>query len=86
MIELAPPGGWNNVNEGDSSWPAFPQHPEQGNMQLWRHGMSLRDYFAGQALTEAFQNGDTEIHDDVMARRCYEIADAMLKARVKEQS
>ena len=44
-------------------------------------GLSLRDWFAGQALTGAFRGGDTDIHDDVFAQRCYALADAMLKAR-----
>lgn len=43
-------------------------------------GMSLRDWFAGQALAGAFR-GDSAIHDAYTCMRCYELADAMLKAR-----
>lgn len=43
--------------------------------------MSLRDWYAGKALHGAFVGGDTDIEDAVFARRCYELADAMLEAR-----
>jgi len=41
-------------------------------------GMTLRDYFAGQAM-----NGwqDVTHNDTAIARACYDTADAMLKAR-----
>ena len=43
-------------------------------------GMSLRDWFAGQALSATIQRGYyTESRD--IAVRVYQIADAMLKAR-----
>jgi len=71
------------MNKNDEG-PAFPcvigisPHP----------GMSLRDWFAGQALAgwgEAHHMETTAYHDDGyvqdMARVAYEIADAMLKAR-----
>lgn len=41
-------------------------------------GMSLRDYFAGQALTHM-----KDTYADQMASRAYQIADEMLKERVK---
>lgn len=49
------------------------------------NGMSLRDYFAGQALAAL---ADWEVTDSVnppgeIALYCYEIADAMMKAREK---
>ena len=60
--------------------PAFPD---------WtKDGMTLRDYFAGQALAGGLEQG---IEDDMnsgwwhdpskLAKRAYAIADAMLKAR-----
>lgn len=42
-------------------------------------GMSLRDYFAGQAL--AGMIGHTNAENDVLAKTSFEVADAMLKAR-----
>ncbi len=50
-------------------------------------GMSLRDYFAGNALCafEVSVENDMQMgffyEPWVIAKRCYEIADAMLKAR-----
>jgi len=54
-------------------------------------GMSLRDWFAGQAignLIQVFeasvQSGDYRITNEGMAHYVYTIADAMLAARAKE--
>jgi hypothetical protein len=46
-------------------------------------GLSIRDYFAAKALAGwlAGLPGDVEVHEDAIARRCYTLADAMLKAR-----
>lgn len=59
------------------------QHIDQGDA-----GMSLRDWFAGQALPLAALNalaklatGATSVPDDEIAREAYDLADAMLKAR-----
>lgn len=50
-------------------------------------GMSLRDYFAGQALSggmlEFLQGGDTWSNYDDFAKSVYAMADAMLKERAK---
>lgn len=49
-------------------------------------GMTLRDYFAARTLLvvpemASFNMKDNEARADYMARRAYEYADAMLKAR-----
>jgi hypothetical protein len=49
-------------------------------------GMTLRDYFAGQAIgigSPAPYNFTQEAADRVRAHRAYEIADAMLAERAK---
>jgi hypothetical protein len=46
-------------------------------------GMSLRDYFAAQVLAGSIAESGLDIHVDVAARLCYEMADAMLKERAK---
>lgn len=43
-------------------------------------GMSLRDYFAGQALFHQYSQGD---NPDKSAEWAYTLADAMLEARKK---
>ena len=78
---------------------AFPR-PVGDNMadhpadRLWNHaqtGMSLRDWFAGQALDAIIRAAcagqrfphsyPSECAESAMARNAYRIADAMLKAR-----
>jgi hypothetical protein len=66
----------NKINDGG---PAFPNVPPDSQYSDWDKGMTLRDYFAAAALPEVDKrsHGTT---DDV-ARECYQLADAMLKAR-----
>ena len=45
-------------------------------------GMTLRDYFAGQAVLMF----DADVFVDEVARRCYLLADAMLDQRDKGES
>ena len=63
--------------------PAYPHIPTCGSVD----GMSLRYYFAGQALAGVLvtcQN-DTRLADEtspeMFARKSYEVADAMIAAR-----
>jgi hypothetical protein len=56
--------------------PAFPQTIDHEN------GMSLLDYFAGQALLAlAAKYFEDEIGFDELAETCYYIADAMMAGR-----
>lgn len=76
----------SNTNTGG---PAFPLH-NHGVQTLGMHisGMTLRDYFAAKAMTaviadwlnsgDIFQDADIA---EVIARDCYIVSDAMLKAR-----
>jgi len=59
---------------------AFPL-PEFSNVD-GRQGMTLRDYFAGQALIYHANWGSE--HAEQAARVCYALADAMLTERGKE--
>ena len=70
------------VNDGG---PAF---PKQGHWigyaqhELDQEGMSLRDYFAGQALAHLLMNPSIEYETyQSVAKDAYAIADAMLEAR-----
>lgn len=63
--------------------PAFPSGPASGNWGVAFTGLSLRDYFAAQALTlggEWFYGYGGTDHEAI-AVTCYQLADAMLKAR-----
>jgi hypothetical protein len=50
-----------------------------GPSKVHYSGMSLRDYFAGQALVGAA--GHVWSSDEEMVRKCYEVAALMLKTR-----
>jgi len=56
-------------------------------MDNWDHGMTLRDYFAGQAVGEViahFADKHLSLYEPApgaFARKAYEIADAMIAAR-----
>ncbi|MDR9813070.1 hypothetical protein RJJ64_22060 [Rhizobium hidalgonense] len=78
------------INDGGHAFPHVVE-PVIGNPGIYRSvtggGMSLRDYFAGQALVGqlAFSPPDdpyNKFHkpEDV-ARMCFEFADAMIAAR-----
>ncbi len=61
------------INDGGSAFP----HDLQGYRHL---GMTLRDYFAAAALSSRGMYG-ANIRENAVAKECYIIADAMLKAR-----
>lgn len=45
------------------------------------NGMDLRDYFAAKALNSMGHFYVNAVSNDECASKCYEIADAMMKAR-----
>ena len=57
--------------------PAFPVSIA-GSGDNGAHGMSLRDWFAGMALSSVLEHIGTA---QGVAATCYEVADAMLEAR-----
>jgi hypothetical protein len=54
---------------------AFPT-PSNQNEQ----GMDLRDYFAAKAM-QAFLTGNYDLYPNEVAKKAYQIADWMMKAR-----
>jgi hypothetical protein len=70
----------DKINDGG---PAFPWELRLDNGAVsYSPGMSLRDYFAGQALAGYLACPDLSFTNSAtLARDCYGIADAMLKAR-----
>ena len=61
--------------------PAFP-------VMYCSEGMTLRDYFAGQALVGMLQNYTTQkfgVGEETCARGAYEFADAMIAARERKE-
>ena len=70
------------INDGG---PAFPRSATKGTsgtiVREAQDGMTLRDYFAGQAVSGLYaDNNFTGSHVDA-AKCSYALADAMLKAR-----
>ena len=59
---------------------AFPNvhDPKTGSMS---HGMSLKDYFAPQALQGMIAEPSLKATPEEFAQRAYMVAEAMLKAR-----
>jgi hypothetical protein len=68
--------------------PAFPfteMHTHGSPFTQWK-GMTMRDYFAAKAMEsmcELYSFGESDPIDyaSEIAKNCYQIADAMLKAR-----
>ena len=52
------------------------------NIPFNQYGMTLRDYFAAKVITGAYHNVSPGSQSE-LAKRAYEIADAMLKQRDK---
>ena len=76
-------------NDGGAAFPTldFDVHSETGQVAHFsKGGMSLRDWFAGQALAtyEGFTKNQNGWQDpQYTAECCYELADAMLAEREK---
>lgn len=72
------------INDGG---PAFPRVETQ--YDLGHQGMSLRDWFAGQALGSPasiyMADSPSSTAEHRTAIRCYRIADAMLAAREQKE-
>lgn len=75
----------DTTNNGGPAFPVYDHHAD-GQQFLAETGMTLRDYFAGQAVSQIIATcANDTTHGmskaDYFAGRAYEMADAMLKAR-----
>lgn len=72
------------MNKQNNGGPAFPCDFTYGlngiSHRVASDGMSLREYYAGQALCELLRS-DVWVSSREVAQRSFEIADAMLEAR-----
>jgi hypothetical protein len=69
----------SNTNTGG---PAFPTAEIFHDEVVYTGGMTLRDYFAGKALSSINLGiGVTDEFYSKAAKHCYALADAMMKAR-----
>ena len=67
----------------DDGGPAFPLTINNGpdKFSICLPGMTLRDWFAGQALSGVISNLEDGVRDDDIVNACYLMADAMLARR-----
>ena len=71
------------MSDKPSNPPAFPRNYRSDG----HNGMTLRDYFAGQALAGMLCNGYMPGVDRMpMAMAAYELADKMLAERAKQEA
>ena len=79
----------NDEKQIDDGGPAFPEGASgpyaNGEIVPGLPGMTLRDYFAGQALNGHLSDGAYRLADaEDIAKWSYQCADAMLPARKRE--
>lgn len=70
-------------NNGGAAFPCDFNTDTNGSYQK---GMSLRDWFAGQALAGFMSSSNLTLSNADYAKAAYETADAMLAARREAQS
>lgn len=75
----------SRASNGGPAFPHFVRVTLPDDTTDWKPapGMSLRDHFAGQVLPEVYRASIDLGNDDqsAIASECYELAEAMLKAR-----
>jgi hypothetical protein len=65
------------IDDGGAAFPSlYPRSDEDG-----KQGMSMRDYFAGQAIAGFCAKEDRDWSSASRAEAAYRLADAMLEAR-----
>ena len=74
----------------DTGGTAFPQHPLETDVLLrnesaFQGGMTLLDYFAGQALSGFMANTTVDMHPKDMAECCYNTAAAMIAEKRRRE-
>ncbi len=73
-----------NIHDGGQAFPIPEVRDEFGDIvQRVQPGMTLRDWFAGQAITSVVAKMPY-LDCDQSAAACYRIADAMLTERLKQ--
>ena len=71
----------NDDSRGGHAFPTLFIEPQHGSGY---QGMSLRDWFAGQALMGAVAHGTGGCTAEYLASDSYQIADAMIAARKED--
>lgn len=71
----------NIINDGGPAFPLAASTMPNGEHQWHEYGMSLRDWFAGQALAGMLSNPECITGRPAVAVHAYGYADAMIAAR-----
>ena len=67
------------IKDGDSAFPRPVSWSEEGGTHRGTLGMTIRDYFAAQALAGVPWSYEISLKDQ--AKQCFQIADAMIAER-----
>jgi hypothetical protein len=70
----------SNTKTGGPAFPTWEQ--DEYGSKFFNEGMTLRDYFAAKAM-QGMMHDVTQPVGEVIAEWAYQVADAMLKARVQ---
>lgn len=73
------PTTWTDDSDSNAYAPDGSIAAPESTVQL--AGMTLRDYFAAKAMEGRVSGGWIPGDENAVARECYKLADAMLKAR-----
>lgn len=76
--------GEQTINNGGPAYPVYGSTYHDPPYEIDFKDMSLRDWFAGMALTGLLSD-TPEYQADVLVEQAFELADAMLKEREKEK-
>ncbi len=68
-------------DDGGPAWPWYPDLSNGDIVQPAYSGMTLRDWFAGQALAGLLAAADLGNSPHDLSCACFSVADAMLAAR-----
>jgi hypothetical protein len=74
----------STIDDGGAAFPYEPHYDLSGCSVSGSLGMTLRDWFAGQVMAEMIRlstDSDGGWNAENVAYGCYNLADAMLKAR-----
>lgn len=71
------------MSEKDSGGAAFPHEYTYDGMPWTHEGMTMRDYFAAQALVGLLSAGVGQNDEHKVSEACFRVADAMLAERSK---
>jgi hypothetical protein len=76
-----------SINDGGPVYPTTTRAAKEGDSIKFNvtHGITLRDYFAGQALAGILASANFGNVKDWIGAKAYEVADSMIAARERKE-